>query len=401
MVITRTRYLKKIIPFIDKNLIKVLTGIRRAGKTVLLHQVAEIIMKRGVKSENIISINMESMKYRRLAAGGALYDYIVKQSKAAEGRTYIMLDEVQDVKDWQIIVNSLRVDIDCDIYITGSNSTLFADELASHLSGRYVRFSVYPFSFAEAKEITREIGASKSDDELFADYIKYGGMPQRFYLPDAQSVESYLFDLFDAVANRDVISRHSIRDVSALRRVTLFMLDNIGNPFSARKITGAMVSRGVKITTPTVQNYIAWLSEAFIIHAAARYDIKGKDILTSTEKYYAGDLGIRNIVKSSEKIDLSKLFENVVYLEMMSRGYEMQVGKLDDLEIDFIARRGNEKIYIQVAYTITDEDEAREFGNLEMIGDNYPKWVISNDRIDMSRGGIIHKNIIDFLLEES
>ena len=207
-----------------------------------------------------------------------------------------------------------------------------------------------------------------------------------------------LDDLYEAIVVRDVMLRHGIREQTALRNVLAFLLDNIGNPFSARNISGRMVSEGMKISTATVLNYVDYFKEAFILLNASRYDIKGKALLSSTEKYYAVDLGLRNVIKKSEKLDSNKLYENIVYLEMRSRGYEVQVGKLDDTEIDFICYRGNEKLYIQVAYLITPANEEREFGNLERLNDNYPKYVISSDLVDLSRNGIIHRNIIHFLL---
>lgn len=219
-------------------------------------------------------------------------------------------------------------------------------------------------------------------------------------LQDAHSIETYLNDIYDAIVIRDIVSRHGIRDASVLKNVLAFLLDNIGNPFSAGKIVGMMVSQGIKITTSTVLNFIDYFKEAFILYNASRYDLKGKNLLASTEKYYAVDLGLRNIIKKSEVIDSNKLYENVIYLEMISRGYEVQVGKLDNNEIDFICYRGEEKIYIQAAYLITPDDEVREFGNLEKLNDNYPKYVVSGDLLDLSRKGIIHKNIIKFLLEE-
>lgn len=228
--------------------------------------------------------------------------------------------------------------------------------------------------------------------------MKYGGFPQRFFLPDDHSITTYLDDLYEAIIVRDIMLRHNIREQTALRNVLAFLLDNIGNPFSARNISGRMVSEGIKTTTATVLNYVDYFKEAFILLNASRYDIKGKALLSSTEKYYAVDLGLRNVIKKSEKLDSNKLYENIVYLEMRSRGYEVQVGKLDDTEIDFICYRGDEKLYIQVAYLITPADEEREFGNLERLHDNYPKYVISGDLANLSRNGIIHRNIIDFLL---
>lgn len=399
-MIIRRRYISKAEKFIDTDLVKVFTGIRRSGKTVILQQMADILRERGVGAEQILMINLESLRYRRMAEEGKLYDFIIHRSAEVGKRLYIMLDEVQEIPEWQILVNSLRVDMDCDLYITGSNAALFSSELATCLSGRYVRVEVYPFTFSEAKEMMKSLGKEVSDEKLFMDYLKYGGFPQRFYLPDEESVETYLRDIYEAVVMRDVVSRHSMKNPSVLGRVLSYVLDNVGNPFSARKVSGALTSAGMKISVPSVMNYLEWLKEAFIILPARRYDLIGKEILGTMEKYYAADLGLRNIAKTSEKVDSSKLYENIVYLEMKSRGYEVEVGKWENREIDFICRKGKEKLYIQVAYLITEDDEKREFGNLEAIRDNYPKYVISGDLMDLSRNGIIHKNIIRFLLDE-
>jgi uncharacterized protein len=399
-MVLRKSYLDRIIPFIDTDLIKVLVGIRRSGKTVLLGQVRDILIARNVPSQNIIQANFESMKYRSVRTAESLYDYIEKKANDCTGKIYILLDEIQEVERWQEAINAFRVDFDCDIYLTGSNSKLLSGELATYLSGRYIQIQVFPFSLAEAKEQCIENGTYTSDEKLFAEYLKYGGFPQRFFLPDENSIATYLGDLYDAIVVRDIMLRHNIKEQTVLRNVLEFLLDNIGNPFSARNISGRMTSEGVKIATNTVLSYIDYFKEAFVLLNASRYDIKGKALLSSTEKYYAVDLGLRNIVKKSEKIDSNKLYENIVYLEMCRRGYEVHVGKLDNTEIDFICYRGNEKLYIQVAYLITPDDEDREFGNLERINDNYPKYVISGDLADLSRNGIVHRNIIDFLLDD-
>ncbi len=398
-MIIRETYLQKISPFIDMELIKVLIGIRRSGKTVLLSQIKNLLLNRGVKKNCIIEVNFESMKFRNLRDEQALYDYIRQQAEGIEGKLYLMLDEIQEVDNWQIAVNSFRVDFNCDIYLTGSNSKLLSGELATYLAGRYIQIKVFPFSLAEIKKLRIEQKTYQSDEQVFSDYLKYGGFPQRCMLMDDHSITTYLSDIYESIIVHDIENRHHIKDSSMLREVLAFLLDNIGNPFSARKISGMMTSQGKKISTSTVLNYVEYFKEAFILSQANRYDIKGKNLLSSTDKYYAIDLGLRNRIKKSEEIDSNKLYENIIYLEMLVRGYEVCIGKLDDKEIDFICYRGQDKVYIQVAYLITPSDEAREFGNLEKIKDNYPKYVISGDLLDLSRNGIIHKNIIRLLLE--
>lgn len=399
-MILRKHYLEQAIPFVDQDLIKIFTGIRRSGKTVLMKQMKDWLLDHGRTPDQVLLLNMESLQVRRKAQDGHLYEEILSYAKAhPQKKLYLFFDEIQDIPEWQLFINSLRVDINCDLYITGSNATLLSNELATCLSGRYIQIPVYPFSLKEAKEFQKQQGTYQSDEKLFQDYLRFGGFPQRFYLPDASSAEIYLRDLFEAVVLRDVLSRHKIRDTVSLQRILAFVLDNIGNPFSARKISGMLTSTGIKTTVPTVLNQLQWFQEAFIIEAAPRYDIIGKELLTSTEKYYAADLGLRNAIKSSEKLDVSKLYENLVYLEMRTRGYQVRVGKLKNQEIDFICQKGSKKLYIQVAYLLTPQDMDREFGNLKAVQDNYPKYVISSDPLDMSQDGIIHKNILEFLLE--
>ena len=264
-MVLRKSYLDKIIPFIDQDLIKVLVGIRRCGKTVLLGQIKDVLLQRNIPAQNIIQANFESMRFRNTRTAETLYDYIAEKAEGCTGKIYILLDEIQEVERWQIAINSLRVDFDCDIYLTGSNSKLLSGELATYLSGRYIQIQVFPFSLAEAKQQCIENGTYTSDEKLFADYLKYGGFPQRFFLPDDHSITTYLDDLYEAIIVRDIMLRHNIREQTALRNVLAFLLDNIGNPFSARNISGRMVSEGIKTTTATVLNYVDYFKEAFIL----------------------------------------------------------------------------------------------------------------------------------------
>lgn len=401
-MIKRESYLSSITPFIDQDLIKVLIGIRRCGKTILLSQVKDIILSNGVPAENIIEINFESRKYAKLKDPDMLYQYISEKAEKLSGKIYLFLDEIQRVKEWHSVIPSFRVDLDCDIYVTGSNSKLLSGDLATYMAGRYVAFHIYPFTLAEIQKFCELNQISYTREQLFADYLKYGGMPMRLMLPDDHSIKTYLNDLYESIVINDIVNKNSseIRNDDLLRRILVFLLDNIGNPFSARSICRSINADGRSTSIETVINYVDKLLAGQIISKCGRYDIKGKNLLTTTEKYYAGDIGLRNETKSSEQVDASKLYENIVYLEMLSRGYEVKVGKLDDLEIDFVCYRGKERLYIQVAYALTSDCVEREFGNLEKIADNYPKYVISGDLIDMSRNGIIHKNIIDFLLDK-
>lgn len=404
-MIKRTKYLQKIIPFINKPLIKVIIGVRRSGKTVLLSQLREHIQFSGVESERIVELNFESFSNRKYQNADALYDFVLQKSKAISGKKlYLFFDEIQEVTDWQKVINSFSVDIDCDIYITGSNSNMLSGELATYIAGRYVHFTVYPFTFSEYLEFKGGTDSvppvwNAKNEAYFDDYLRFGGLPQRFILDDEQSVRAYLDDVFNTIVVKDIIARNKIGDIDLLQRLTAFLLDNIGNPFSANAICNKLKSEGVKTTVATLMNYIAAIKNAMVVLTAPRYDLKGKALLSTSEKYYAADLGLRNNVKSSDIVDYNKLYENVVFIEMLSRGYEIRVGKIGDYEVDFICLKGREKIYIQVAYLLADQTVIeREFRPLLKIEDNFPKYVVSGDRHDFSNNGIIHKNIIDFLL---
>ena len=399
-MIVRDSYLKKIVPLIDKNLVKVLTGVRRSGKTVLLSQIKDYLLENGKEKSQIISISLESKRNEKFKNGDVLYDYLLSVCEKMNSKAYIFIDEVQLVSKWEEVVSSLLVDVDCDIYITGSNSKLLSGELATLLAGRYIQIKVYPFTLSEAKKILISNGKFSSDEKMFQDYIKYGGLPMRFSL-EPVSVESYLSDTYDAIVVKDVVRRNDIKNVALLNMILTFLMDNIANPFSARSIVSALMQSGVKTSVETVINYIEYIRNAMIIYGVQRYDIKGKKLLSTNEKYYSVDLGLRNCVKSSDAVDYNKLYENVVYLELLYRGYEVKVGKTDNYEIDFVAYKGQETIYVQVCYLLgSSETIEREFGNLERISDNYPKYVISGDLVDFSRNGVKHYNIIKFLLNE-
>ena len=398
-MILRKTYLDKIIPLIDKNLVKVLTGVRRAGKTVLLGQIQDHLLQNGRNKNNIVSISFESKANAHLKDRDALYRFLIDASKKVSGKIYIFLDEIQAVSAWEEVISSLLVDIDCDIYITGSNSKLLSGELATLIAGRYIRINVLPFTLAEAKEITLQNGKFISDEALFLDYLRYGGLPLRFSLENI-SLEPYLSDTYDAIVLKDIVQRNKLNDQYLLGVLLSFLMDNIANSFSARSVVAALTENGVKTSADTVLTYIEYIKNAMIMLPAQRYDIKGKKLLASSEKYYAVDLGLRNIIKSSDAIDYNKLYENMVFLELLSRGYDVKVGKTDNYEIDFVAYNGNERIYIQVCYLLASQSAIdREFGNLEKITDNYPKYVISGDTPDFSRNGIKHFNIIRFLLD--
>lgn len=399
-MIIRDAYISQIVPLIDKNLIKVLTGVRRSGKTVLLSQIQDYLLKNGRSKSQIINISLESKKNKKFKDGDVLYEYLISACEKLNAKAYIFLDEIQVVSGWEEVVSSLLVDIDCDVYITGSNSKLLSGELATLIAGRYIQIHVYPFTLSEAKQMLEQNGKFKSDEVLFQDYLKYGGLPMRFSLEEI-SLEAYLSDTYDAIVVKDIIQRNNIKDTNLLNMILAFLMDNIANPFSARSIVAALKQEGINTTVETVIAYIDYIKKAMVVYSAQRYDIKGKKLLTTNEKYYTVDLGLRNCVKASGEIDYNKLYENIVYLELLYRGYDVKVGKTDDYEIDFVAYKGSDTLYVQVCYLLAStETVEREFGNLERIKDNYPKYVISGDLPDFSRNGIKHYNIIKFLLNE-
>lgn len=399
-MIIREAYLKQIVPLIDKNLIKVLTGVRRSGKTVLLSQIQDYLLKNGRSKSQIINISLESKKNKKFKDGDVLYEYLISACEKLNAKAYIFLDEIQIVSGWEEVVSSLLVDVDCDVYITGSNSKLLSGELATLIAGRYIQIHVYPFTLSEAKQMLIQTGKFTSDEELFQNYLKYGGLPMRFSLEEI-SLETYLSDTYDAIVVKDIIQRNNIKNTNLLNMILAFLMDNIANPFSARSIVAALKQEGISTTVETVIAYIDYIKKAMVVYSAQRYDIKGKKLLTTNEKYYTVDLGLRNCVKASGEIDYNKLYENIVYLELLCRGYDVKVGKTDDYEIDFVAYKGSDILYVQVCYLLASpETVEREFGNLERIKDNYPKYVISGDLPDFSRNGIKHYNIVKFLLNE-
>lgn len=400
-MIKRTKYLSKIIPFIDKALIKALIGVRRSGKTVLLTQIKDYLLKNGISNQQILYMNFESFSYKEFLDGNILYKYIIDKSISVNGnKIYLFFDEIQNVSEWEKVLTSFLVDINCDIYITGSNSKLLSGELATHIAGRHVHFDIYPFTFKEVKEYAVELGRNISDEDLFNEYIEFGGLPQCCGLLEKQSKQAYLEDIFNTIVVNDIVERNNISDINLLKSLIAFLLDNIGNPFSANSICRALKNEGLNTTVNTTLSYVSYILKSLVIYSVKRYDTKGKALLSTNEKYYSADLGIRNIIKSSEEIDVSKLFENIIYLEMLSRGYEINVGKVENYEINFICyNRNKEKIYIQVCYLLSDSSTIeREFRPFKFIQDNYPKYIISADKFDFSRNGIKHFNIIDFLL---
>ena len=402
-MLKRDEYIKKIVPFIDKDVIKVLTGIRRSGKSVMLKLLMEKLKNRGINENQFIYINFENLKYRKLKNYERLYDFILNKVDDKYKSYYIFLDEIQEVEEWERCVNSLRVDEDFnfDIYITGSNAKLLSGELSTYLAGRYIEFVVYPFSFKEFFEIMKEKNKEIDLKEVFQDYVKFGGMPFLHNLDyNFEASMQYLQDLYASIILKDITQRNNIRDTDLLERIINYVIMNIGNTFSATSISKFFKSENRKVAIETILNYIKACEEAFLIYRVARNDLLGKKILNVNEKYYIADHGIREAIMENNQKNINQILENIVYFEMLRRGYNVKIGKVDNLEVDFVCKKNDETIYIQVSYLLASEDtKEREFSVLENIKDNYPKYVLSLDEFDMSRNGIKHVNLIEFLIK--
>ena len=402
-MLKRDEYIKQIVPFIDKDVIKVLKGIRRSGKSVMLKLLMEELKNRGINENQFIYINFENLKYRNLKNYERLYDFILNKVDDKYKSYYIFLDEIQEVEEWERCVNSLRVDEELrfDIYITGSNAKLLSGELSTYLAGRYIEFIVYPFSFKEFFEIIQEKNQEIKVKEAFQNYVKFGGMPFLHNLNyNYEASMQYLQDLYASIILKDITQRNNIRDTDSLERIINYIVMNIGNTFSATSISKFFKSENRKVATETILNYIKACEEAFLVYRVARNDLLGKKILNVNEKYYIADHGIREAIMENNQKNINQVLENIVYFEMLRRGYNIKIGKVDNLEIDFVCKKNDETIYIQVSYLLASEDtKEREFSVLENIKDNYPKYVLSMDEFDMSRNGIKHVNLIEFLVK--
>ena len=401
-MIKRELYIEKIKSFIDKDIIKVLTGIRRSGKSVMLKLIMEELKQNKIDEKQFININFENLINRELTTADKLYEYILKKASEIKKKCYIFLDEIQEVKDWEKCINSLRVneEYDFDIYITGSNAKLLSGELSTYLAGRYVEFVIYPFSFKEFLETLKSIQQDVSTREAFQKYVKFGGMPFLYNLTfEEEASLQYLKDIYSSIILKDITQRNKIRDTDLLERVISYLIMNVGNNFSATSISKFFKSENRKVSVETILNYIKAAEESFLIYRVSRDDLIGKKVLNVNEKYYIADHGMREAILGSNQRDINQIFENIIYLELLRKGYNVRVGKVDNLEVDFVCTKGNEKIYVQVAYLLASpETIEREFTSLEKIDDNYPKYVISMDEFDMSRNGIKHINIIELLM---
>ena len=404
-MIERKLYMEQIRPFMNRPFVKVMAGIRRCGKSVVLQLIAEELECQGVARDHIVYMNFESFEWMDIADAKALYLYMKDKVKKTDGKVYILLDEIQEVKDWEKAVNSFMVDWDVDVYVTGSNSRLLSSELSTYLAGRYVSFHIMPLSFNEyllfhgihpdSKEVLRE---------EFQKFLRMGGFPA-VHTGDYsfESIYKMVYDIYSSVILRDTVQRHGIRNVELLDRVVRFVFDNIGNRLNAKNIADYFKSQQRRVDINTVYNYLDALQGAFIIQRVPRYDIKGKEQLQTNEKYFVGDLSLIYAVMGYKDRMISGALENIVYWEMKRRGYDTFIGKQESREVDFVGIRRDEKIYIQVTYRMeSDETVAREFAPLLAISDHYPKFVVSMDDVWQDNiEGVRHRHIADFLTDKN
>ena len=399
-MIKRELYLDKIRRLINTEPIKIITGVRRSGKTYLLHSIKEELIEQGISKENIFLISFESQKYNKIQNFMELDVCVNNLIKNTSGKIYLLFDEIQNIVSWEKSINSYRVDFDCDIYITGSNSELLSGELATLIAGRYFHIDVYPFSFKEFLQYKKEINSidiKNKELQLFNEYVKYGGMPSLQQVQDIDKF-SYLEDIYSTILLKDIISRHNLRNAEILNRILTFIISNIGQPVSANGISKYLKHENLKVSADTVLNYLSFSKNACFIHEAKKENLKGKKVLKTNGKYYLVDHGFNQAIIGKDMENTGQILENIVYIELLRRGYDVKVGDINGREVDFVCNKVDRKIYIQVAYLLSGKETVkREFGSLRAIGDDYEKYVLSMDNLDFSNAGIKHMNIIEFL----
>jgi predicted AAA+ superfamily ATPase len=402
-MINRAQYLNKLINWKDKPIIKVITGVRRCGKSSLLLLFKDYLIDTQINDKHIIYMNFESMLFDEINDYRDLYGKITASISSTAEKHYILLDEIQLIDQWEKCVNGLMVDYDVDIYITGSNSYLLSSELSTLIAGRFVEIKMLPLSFKEYLDFTEtEIINNRPELEYrFDEFIKYGGFPSLIvYGNQEEFAEDFLTGIYNTVVMKDIIQRNQVRHPALLENLIRFLAANVGSIVSTRKISNYLTSSGTKTSSDTIDNYLRMIESSFIIYKASRYDLKGKLFLKTLEKYYIVDSGIRNMLAGPRNIDEGHVLENIIYLELIRRGYQVSIGKLGDLEVDFVAVKQSEKIYVQVSLTIHDESTRdREIKPLKAIRDNYPKFIITMDKVIFDDfDGIKIVNAIDFLL---
>lgn len=397
MLIQREEYLNKLIALKDKKIIKVVTGVRRCGKSKLLEMYRKWLLEQGVEEERIVSINFEDLDFEDLTDYKKLHTYL-KEHLVKDNMTYIFLDEIQNVEQFPKVVDSLYIKDNVDIYITGSNAHMLSNEIATLLSGRYIQIEMLPLSF---KEYMISTGSMNDRGIKYVDYLQNSSFPYTLELEgQSDEIRSYLEGLYNTIVVKDIINHSKISEPMMLKSILKFIFDNIGNPLSSKKIADTMTSSGRRIDTRTVEKYLDALTESYIIYQAKRYNIKGKQYLKTLEKYYVVDIGLRLMLFGSKQIDVGRILENIVYLELLRRGYDVYVGKVDEFEVDFVAQNGKGTTYFQVALSVRDEKTLdRELRSLRAIKDHYPKILLTmDDDPEVHYDGIRRINARDWLL---
>lgn len=397
----RNFYIKKILPYLDKPVVKVITGMRRVGKSFFLKQIIKELQKsKSIPSENILFINKESLEFDFIKIYKDLNDYVQKSFRGIKGKKYLFIDEIQSIEAWERAIASLLGEGKMDIFITGSNASLLSSELATLLAGRYIEFSVYPLSFDEFMDFQKK--APTEAQSLFQLYMRFGGLPGIYAFNfEEESVFQYLSALYNTILLKEIIARYEVRHVALLEGITKYIFDNVGNLFSAKKVSDYLKSQKIKVGVETIHTYISYLVSTFCLYKVGRFDIKGKRLLEINEKYYLGDIGLRHALLGYRQENKNGLLENLVFLELKKQGYTVFIGKIGDKEVDFIALKPKKQIYIQVAYLLaTPEVIEREFSSLLAIPDNYPKIVITADPFwENEYKGVKWCNIVDFLIK--
>ncbi len=401
-MIYRKQYMDQILPFVDSPFVKILTGVRRCGKSTIMQMICEELLKRGIEKEQIISYRFDSLEYEDIDTAKKLYEE-VKSVLPSGKKAYIFLDEVQEISDWEKAVNSFVADLDADVYVTGSNSRMMSSEISTYLTGRYVSFRIYPLSFLEYLDFCKSYRQVGDIYKEFKRYLQIGGFPA-LALKDYTLDEAYTVvrDIYNSTIFTDIVKRNQIRKVDQLERIVKYTFSNVGQTFSASSLAKYLKSQNRTLDSETVYNYLNKLENAYILHRCSRYDIKGKEILKTQEKFYLADSSFRFCVLGYDENAVASMLENLVYLELKRRGYEVYVGKLNHSEIDFVATKREEKIYIQITEKIEkQETKEREYGNLLSIEDNYPKYVLRMDEFAGGNyNGIKTMHVADFLLSE-
>ena len=399
-MIKREIYLKKIRGLYDSELIKIIVGVRRSGKSVLLKQIIDELLEKGIQDDHIIYINFEDYDYIDYTDPKKFNQFIKEQIKDND-KYYLLFDEIQNVRDFEKVINSFRATLNVSIFVTGSNSKVLSSDLSTYLAGRYVSIKMMPFTFREYLLLQEQNGIKSNLDEAFLEYVEWGGMPQIYNALNLEERKMYLTDLYNTVILKDIVERNSIKNINLLNRIIQFIMENIGGIISAKSITDFLKHERIYTSVDTVINYIDYVNSSMIINKVNRYDIRGKSVMTLLEKYFLADLGILQLKNSTVEKKVGGRLENIVYNELIARGYEVYIGKTKNGEIDFVVNDFKDRFYIQVAdYLASDSVIEREFGVYKELDDNYPKYVLTMDKLDYSRDGIIHKNIIDWLLDK-